>query len=54
MMESVYRMPPMIVRDYSPRLYPGVIWVVTYRAGEATGTMTEEHPPGMSLYAIAA
>ena len=53
-MEAVYCMPPMIVRDYSPRLYPGVIWIVTYRAGEATGTMTDEHPPGRDPYVIAA
>ena len=44
-MEAVYCMPPMIVRDYSPRWYPGVIWITSFSAGAVAGELRTEASP---------
>lgn len=43
-MEAVYCMPPMIIRDYSPRYSPGVIWIISFEVGAVAGEMRHEAP----------
>jgi hypothetical protein len=43
-MEAIYCMPPMIVREYSPRWYPGIIWITSFSAGAVAGELCTEAP----------